>query len=144
MPSEKERNAYNELSFYTLSHQSPSFIHQLIVDAFAAQCADEQTKPISITFALIGLYLHLEKGFTGKEVQRAHMELAKKKHVWPKIPLPKQRGKITIFSVLQEPDGSKRDAIIECWCESVWEAYKDAHEQIADLLKKSGLKKLSS
>jgi hypothetical protein len=36
-------------------HRDPSFIHQYVVDAFAAQQADEQTKPMKLTFALVGL-----------------------------------------------------------------------------------------
>jgi hypothetical protein len=51
---------FHELSFYTLSHGDPAFIHQNSVDAYTAQHADETTKPIAVVFALIGLYLHLE------------------------------------------------------------------------------------
>src|SRR5262247_2885212 len=72
-------DAYNELCYYTLAHRDPSFIHQHVVDAFAAQNADEQTKPIKLTFALVGLYLHVEKRFSGRKVQRVHMDLARKK-----------------------------------------------------------------
>ena len=54
---DQRRELYHELSAYTLSHPDPSFIHQYVVDAFAAQTADENTKPIALTFALVGLYL---------------------------------------------------------------------------------------
>jgi hypothetical protein len=64
---------YHELSCYTLAHPDPSFIHQHIVDAYTAQHARETTKPIALVFALIGLYLHVEKNFTGRQVQRFHM-----------------------------------------------------------------------
>jgi Family of unknown function (DUF5946) len=57
---------YHELSCYTLAHRDPSFIHQYIVDAYTAQHANETTKPIAVVFALIGLYLHIEKNFTGR------------------------------------------------------------------------------
>jgi hypothetical protein len=68
-----EGQAYHELCACTLQHPDPQFfIHQFLVDAYAAQTADEQTKPIELVFALAGLYLHIEKGFTGREVQRAH------------------------------------------------------------------------
>src|SRR6478736_2672756 len=70
------QDSFNELCYYTLAHGDPSFIHQHVVDAFAAQNADEQTKPIKLTFALVGLYLYVEKGFSGKRVQRVHMALA--------------------------------------------------------------------
>jgi hypothetical protein len=53
-------DAYHELCGYTLTHGDAAFIHQHVVDAFAAQHADAHSKPIGITFALAGLYLHLE------------------------------------------------------------------------------------
>ena len=74
MKQEKsEQEIFYELSCYTQTHPDPSFIHQHVVDAFAAQCAYENTKPITLSFALIGLYLHIEKGYSGKEAQRAHI-----------------------------------------------------------------------
>jgi hypothetical protein len=52
MNMENSQNAFNELSFYTLAHPNKAyFIHQHIVDAFKAQTADHNTKPIGLTFA---------------------------------------------------------------------------------------------
>jgi hypothetical protein len=78
-----EQDAYDELCCYTLAHGAPAFIHQHVVDAFAAQRADGGSKAIGVTFALVGLYLHVEKQFSGKQVQRVHMELARHKRQWP-------------------------------------------------------------
>ena len=58
-----EQDAYNDLCGYTLTHGGATFIHQHVVDAFAAQRADEQSKPIGVTFALVGLYLHVERAY---------------------------------------------------------------------------------
>ena len=126
---------FHLLSYYTLSHpDNVFFIHQYAVDAFAAQYADVNTKPITITFALIGLYLHLEKNFTGKEVQLAHMKLAKHQKNWPKFKLPVHRGDLTIFDVIDVSEGPKRDEIIILWCASVWESYHHCHQKVADLV----------
>jgi hypothetical protein len=57
-----EQEQYDELAYYTLAHPDPGFIHQNIVDAFAAQTASEADKPIKIAFALVGLYLCVVKG----------------------------------------------------------------------------------
>lgn len=129
------QEAYNELAYYTLSHKDPAFIHQHVVDAFAAQYADESTKLIKILFALIGLYLYLEKGYTGKQVQLAHMQIAKEKKDWPKIKLPEERGNITVFDVVNINPGEERDRMIKKWCQSVWEAYSSSREIIIDFLK---------
>jgi hypothetical protein len=131
-----DQEMYNELSYYTLAHPDPVFLHQNIVDAYAVQHADESTKPIVIVFGLIGLYLHIEKNFTGKQVQRAHMQLAKRRKKWPQLMLPKDRGAIGVAAVLAATPGKERDKMIRNWCASVWEAWKDSHDQIRALLKK--------
>lgn len=128
------KDELNELSFYTLSHPDMTyFIHQYSVDAFHAQTADEHTKPIGLVFALLGLYLFLEKGYSGKQVQLAHMRLAQKKKIWPPIRLPEQRGDITVSGVLKSEPGTARDQMIKDWCASVWNAYLDSHSVIATL-----------
>ena len=132
MQSQQEQ--YNELSYYTLAHRDPAFIHQYIVDAYTAQTANEKTKSIAIIFALAGLYLHLEKNFTGKQVQNMHILMAKREKKWPKIDLPKQRGEITVADVLAVAEGTLRDKKITAWCISVWNAYEDSHNHIADIL----------
>src|SRR5205085_6003826 len=95
-----DRDAYDELCAYTLTHGDPSFIHQHVVDAFAAQHADASSKPIGVTFALVGLYLQLEKHFSGREVQRVHMQLARRKRVWPAFVIPSRRGAMTAIDVM--------------------------------------------
>lgn len=120
-PSELE--AYHELTAYTLTHGNPTFIHQHVVDAFAAQRANEESKPISVAFALAGLYLYLEKRYTGREVQRAHMQMARQKREWPRFALPPDRGDVTAIEVVAVPEGAARDAAIRGWCESVWHAH---------------------
>jgi len=134
MNQKSEQEMFYDLSCYTQTHPDPSFIHQYAVDAFAAQNADENAKPITLAFALIGLYLHLEKNFSGKEVQMAHVKLAKHRKQWPLFNLPKFRGNITIYDVINALKGPKRDEMIEKWCISVWEAYSESHEKVADLV----------
>lgn len=124
---------FHQLSFYTLAHGDPAFIHQLAVDAFAAQNASESSKPIYVVFSLLGLYLHLEHGFTGKQVQRAHMQLARVRRAWPQISLPADRGEITVHHVLAQPSGPERDAAIERWCASVWNACRSCRPFVAAL-----------
>jgi hypothetical protein len=132
MPAELD--LFHELSFYTLAHTDLAFLHQNAVDAFTAQQADANTKPIAVVFALAGLYLHVEKQFTGRQVQRVHMQLANRRKSWPKLPLPNQRGDIRVSDVMAEPAGPTRDAMIHSWCVSVWEGYAGARAQIAQLL----------
>jgi hypothetical protein len=130
-----ERDKYHELSYYTLAHGDPSFIHQHIVDAHTAQCANESSKPIAVAFALIGLYLAVEENRSGKDVQRTHMTLAKKRREWPRFALPRHLGAITVSDVLAAPAGDQRDDMIRQWCASVWAAWAESHAQVRALLR---------
>lgn len=127
---------YNELACYTLAHPDPAFIHQLLVDAYGAQHADETTKPIAVLFSLIGLYLHLEKGYTGKQVQRAHMRLARWPNTWPRLPLPHDCGEIHIDHVHAAEAGPARDAMIDRWCASVWESWSESRVVVVEIAQK--------
>jgi len=125
----KDSKLFEELSFFTLSHSdSDYFIHQLIVDAFTAQTADKNTKKISLVFSLVGLYLLIEKNYTGKQIQQAHTVLSNFKDYLPEIKLPENRGEITISDVLKSD--LNRDEMIKKWCSSVWEAYESSKEEI--------------
>ncbi len=132
-----EQDAYDELQCYTLAHADPAFVHQHVVDAWAAQHADDQTKPIALAFALFGLYLHVEKGLSGRHVQRAHMALARRGKTWPAFTLPPQRGAITALRVMASAAGPERDAAIDAWCRSVWAAFHESHKEIEDLLRRA-------
>ena len=132
-----ERDQYHKLSYYTLAHRHPSFIHQHVVDAYTVQCASESSKPIAVAFALIGLYLAVEENRSGKDVQRMHMRLAKKRREWPRFALPQHRGAIAVSDVLAAPAGERRDDMIQQWCASVWTAWAESHAQVKALLRET-------
>lgn len=134
-----DQDLVNELFYYTLGHGDPAFIHQHAVDAIAAQTATADDKPIKLLFALIGLYLHVERGFTGKQVQLAHMKLGKYRQAWPVLPLPEDRGTVTIADVLAAEPGPQRDEVIHQWCVSVWEPFASNRPTIVELLEERGI-----
>jgi hypothetical protein len=129
-------DAYNELCAYTLTHGDPAFIHQHVVDAYAAQRATSQSKPISVAFSLAGLYLHVEKGLSGRQVQRAHMQMARQKRPWPAFVLPEDRGAVTVVDVMAAPEGVQRDKAIDQWCASVWGAFAGNRGAVVEFLRK--------
>lgn len=134
-----EREAYEELQCYTLTHGDSAFIHQHLVDAWAAQHADERTKPITLTFALVGLYLRVERRFSGRQVQRVHVALARHKRRWPAFELPPTRGAVTTRQVVAARAGPERDQAIDGWCMSVWNAFRENREAVAMLLEEHGI-----
>lgn len=127
---------FEELSHYTLSHPDKDyFIHQLIVDAYTAQTANEKTKKIGLVFALVGLYLLKEKNYSGREIQRAHTKLARFKKEFPELIIPEERGQITIVDVIANQ--ASKDEMIKKWCSSVWEAYISNRESIKEYCNKN-------
>jgi hypothetical protein len=142
MPADPRFNAsgecwvlYMELSAYTLGLGDPSFPHQYVVDAFAAQHAGPGVKPINTLFALVGLYLAVEKGFTGRQVQRVHMLLAARRREWPRLAPPAAPGAVSVRDVLQAEGAGDRMAAIKNWDESVWDSWAAERQRVMDIVK---------
>lgn len=127
------RAAYDEVYVYTMGR--PGFVLQHVVDAYAVQAATAATKPVAVVFGLVGLYLRVEKQFTGRPVQEAHMRLGRKKREWPAVQLPDDRGSVTVTDVLAASPGAERDGAIDEWCRSVWTACAANRQAIVDLLR---------
>ena len=127
------RAAYDEVYVYTMGR--PGFILQHVVDAFAVQTANDESRPIAVVFGLVGLYLHVEKQFSGSQVQRAHMELGRRKREWPRVHVPEDRGSMTVADVLATSAGPERDLAIHNWCRSVWTAFGANRQTIITLLR---------
>lgn len=125
---------YGELSAYTLAHGYGEFIHQLAVDTYAAQHAGPQARPIGTAFALIGLYLTFERGYSGRQVQDAHRRLAARSKHWPRFAPPRHVGTLTVEDVLREPPGEERDSRLRQWGHAVWDAWRDEHARVASLV----------
>jgi hypothetical protein len=111
------RAAFDEVYVYSMGR--PGFILQHVADAFAVQTFNNESKPISLVFGLLGLYLHVEKHFSGSQVQRVHMQLGRAKREWPPLHVPEDRGATTVADVLAASAGPERDLAIENWCSSV-------------------------
>lgn len=118
---------FGELSAYTLAHGDPKFIHQHAVDTWQAQHAVVSKSNIGIAFSLIGLYLAIEKGYTGRQVQLAHMELGRTKRNWGDFTIPRGPAALTVREVLKTEPGPARDAALMRWAAAVWETWCSAH-----------------
>ena len=125
---------FSDLSCYTVSRQDPAFIHQHAVDAYEAQHAGGGTKPITVVFGLVGLYLALEKGYDGRQVQRVHMQIARVRKDWPQLEPPEQCAAITVADVLRAAPGACRDAMIREWMAAVWEIWADRQEWVRETI----------
>jgi hypothetical protein len=132
------RNLSHQLTIYTLERRDSFFIHQVVVDAYAAQHYKSETPTIGLAFALFGLCLLLEHDATGKEVQEAHQRLAQEKRTWPSFAVPVTRGTMTVADVLHAVPGEERDQTIIRWADGVWASYRDEQEHVREVLRSLG------
>ena len=130
------RALYDELSAFTFSLRDKEFIHQLGVDAYAAQHCGPKMKPITITFALIGLFLTFERGYTGREAQLAHIELGKKRRAWPWFAPPAEKGELTLLDVVPGLSDRNYKARLGAWGDAVWQSWSREHGAISALAAK--------
>jgi Family of unknown function (DUF5946) len=124
------RNVMNELSYYTLAHGDSAFIHQHVVDAYGAQHVRPSRSTIGAAFSLAGLYLAVERGFTGRQVQKMHMLMASRSKQWPRFDPPRDLGPLTVADVVAVEPGPPRDEAIMRWCGSVWTAWSAEHDRV--------------
>ena len=131
-----EVDAYNALCAYTLQLRDPAFVHQYVVDAWTVQNATANTKPIALAFAMFGLYLAVEKGISGRQVQRFHMHMAKRHRSWPLLPLPQGSPSVTVLDVMLAPSGSRREAMILALAAATWKCCIAARPAVVELAHK--------
>lgn len=128
------RELMNEMSYYTLAHGDPRFVHQHLVDAYGAQHVRLDRSTIGAAFTLAGLYLAVERGFTGRQVQKTHMLMAKQSKQWPRFIPPNDPGHLTVADVLAVPPGPRRDDVLLDWCKSVWAAWSEQQQRVRDMV----------
>jgi Family of unknown function (DUF5946) len=124
---------FSDLSCYSVSKQDPEFIHQHVVDTYEAQHAGGGTRNITVTFGLIGLHLALERGCTGKQVQQAHLRIAKIRKNWPRLEAPLELAGITVLDVVNATDGAEKDAMIGRWMTAVWASWADRQAWVREI-----------
>jgi hypothetical protein len=127
---------YGEVTGTAMSDPVLGGLHQLTVDAYAAQHPSQAGPTITTAFALIGLYLALEEGRSGFEVRAAHQRLAEERRSWPAFRAPADLKAVdrTVLDVgLASSRKEHRDAL-DRWARAVWNAWHREHETIAALV----------
>jgi hypothetical protein len=128
------RRLYDQLAAYSLGRGRIEFVHQYVVDAYRAQHPPPAAPPISLAFALAGLHLSVDRGFSGAMVQRTHVAMARRRREWPRFTVPARMSTTTVAQILQSEPGDARDAAIRDWARSVWAAWAGAHTQVREMV----------
>ncbi|HEV2237003.1 MAG TPA: DUF5946 family protein [Ktedonobacterales bacterium] len=124
---------YGALSAYTITRGRDEFIHQHVVDAYGAQHVGPRSRPIGVAFALLGLYYACERDYSGLQVQRMHMLLARRAKAWPPFARPPDVASMTVADVLAAEPGAARDTAIHAWARAVWAAWRAEHDRVRAL-----------
>ena len=105
---------------------------QTCVDAYAAQHVGPKMKPITICFALNGLFLVVERRWSGIATREAHAYLADTvpRRAWPRFTPPDDVGSLTVLDVALVSDPEDQAVAIEKWGTSVWEAWSHVHVEV--------------
>ena len=130
-------DTFYELTYWTLERRDVRFIHQHAVDAYEAQHAGGKTKPMTVAFGLIGLFLALEKGYTGRQVQRAHMVIARRQRDWPNLEPPSLRAVMTVHNVVEGATDAEREELLMQWAASVWGIWEERHPWVREITEKT-------
>ena len=149
LPRDPRRNTsaecwqlYGEVQGYALRHpELVRDLHQLSVDTYAAQHAPRDPgggpPPIGVAYALVGLYLALDRGRSGLEVRAAHQRMGRPDATWPRLPAPASTGSMTVFDVAAA--GAMADSsaghgrALRAWAADVWLAWSAEHAAVDDL-----------
>lgn len=106
------------------------FYQQHYEDAYNAEFAGSDTKPITLAFALVGLCLAVECGLDGRGVQQAHAVLARRKDALPILDPGHADVTFGLRDVAAEPTADS----IHAWCTSVWAAFADQHDVVRNFV----------
>lgn len=107
-------------------------IHQLSVDAYAAQHVVQGTPSIATIFSLVGLHLGLELGWSGTAVRAAHQHLGQRFRTWPTFQPPPSRDWLTIADVAGSATPEDHAQRVAAWAASVWKGWSSEHDRVRD------------
>ena len=109
-------------------------LHQLTVDTYAAQHAGGSAARIGVAFAVIGLRLSLDEGWSGEEVRDAHQYLGANFKAWPEFAQPAERTWMTVYDVALATSPDERARLVHRWAAEVWAAWEPVREDVVTLL----------
>lgn len=132
--SNNPEEAFHAICADTMASTDPAFLHQHVVDAyFGGEGHDpDDQKPMRLWFALLGLCLHLEHGFDGRQVQRVHMQLAGQRRQWLPLGGRHESAGVTVHDVAAAAP-EERAELVTPWCDAVWQSWSNVHDRVREI-----------
>ena len=107
-------------------------LHQLTEDAYGGQHAGPRVPAIGMAFALIGLHLAFDAGWSGNAVRAAHQYLAARHKEWPRFGQPSKPAALTVSHVAGSPTPEAHASRVRAWASSVWESWSAEHAAVRE------------
>ncbi|MGB7859193.1 MAG: DUF5946 family protein, partial [Acidimicrobiia bacterium] len=89
---------------------------------------------LGVAFALIGLRLSLDDGWSGNQVRDVHRSLAAMALDWPEFAVPEQPATMTIFDVALADSEEAHADLVTRWAGAVWASWRARHDDIETLI----------
>lgn len=127
---------YGEVAAHELANLATlGRLHQLMVDTYGAQHAGGSGESrLGVAFALIGLSLALDHGWSGTDVRDAHRYLATTAGDWPAFAPPTRRASLTVYGVALAASPDEHADLIDRWAADVWASWQPAYADVAALI----------
>jgi hypothetical protein len=109
-------------------------VHQLTVDAYAAQHAGGNHRDKSVVVHLCGLYLVLDRGLRPTMVPRVFQRLAAMVRVWPHFSRPDAISEFTVFDVALADSIEDHTRLVREWAKFVWQSWSPYHQELKNFL----------
>lgn len=112
-------------------------VHQITVDAYAAQHAGGQHPDKSVGIHLCGLYLVFVKDARPMAVAPMLHEIANSVVAWPEFPRPTATASHTILAVaLCAGDWETHVSTVREWALDVWRSWQPQHRVVHELVQR--------
>lgn len=132
---------HGEVAGFQVDHPVMLRFHQLSADAYAAQHAGGATPLIRVGYALAGLWLSIEHGFSGEDVRAIHRRMGRPTAAWPSFASPvAPQDWLTIVDVAEAGVRARSEAgharAVSAWADSVWEIWNRASPGVDDAVER--------
>jgi hypothetical protein len=109
-------------------------IHQLTVDAYAAQHAGGRHRDKSVVIHLCGLHLVLERGIAPTRIPPLFQQIAAAVRVWPHFQPPADISAQTVLDIALAQSVAEHTERVREWAAFVWRAWSPHHQPIRDFV----------
>jgi hypothetical protein len=107
-------------------------VHQMVVDAYAAQHAGGRSRREiqTVALCLMTLCLFLEDGVDPADGPRLHRQMVRVRPPFNWLQPPPQQHLLTVADVLAAQDAAEHERLVRQWAGQVWQAWAPHHPTI--------------